>query len=298
MGTDNQEVVKYIVRYGAMRILGVFSYTELVTFLHGHRVILRTPRGQEIGTILCPATPETLAHIKSELTEDRIIRPMTSADEVEYQRLQSNEKDEFIRCRDIIQNLNILMDLVRVEHLFGGERIIIYYVAENRVDFRELVKVLAAEFQTRIEMRQIGVRDETKLLADFGDCGKEVCCNWYLIEMPPVSMKMAKLQKTTLDPIKISGRCGRLKCCLRYEYDHYVETQKELPPLGCHVLTEEGEGKVVGQEILAQKVMVDIPDRGRKLICPKMLRITKILESLEIPEMEKKTVADNEIHTD
>jgi cell fate regulator YaaT (PSP1 superfamily) len=115
------------------------------------------------------------------------------------------------------------MELVEVEHLFGGERIVIYYLADNRVDFRELVRVLAGEFQTRIEMRQIGVRDEAKLLADFGDCGCPVCCNTHLVQMPPVSMRMAKLQKATLDPTKISGRCGRLKCCLRYEYDNYEE---------------------------------------------------------------------------
>ena len=129
------------------------------------------------------------------------------------------------------------MQLVDVEHLFGGERIVVYYLAENRVDFRELVKALAGEFQTRIEMRQIGSRDEAKLLADYGDCGKPVCCNTHLSEMPPVSMKMAKLQKATLDPTKISGRCGRLKCCLRYEYDTYEQLQKDLPPVGSDIIT-------------------------------------------------------------
>ena len=122
------------------------------------------------------------------------------------------------------------MQLVDVEHVFGGERIVVYYLAESRVDFRELVKMLAGEFQTRIEMRQIGVRDEAKLLADYGDCGIPVCCNTHLVVMPPVSMKMAKLQKATLDPTKISGRCGRLKCCLRYEYETYEQAQKEAPP--------------------------------------------------------------------
>jgi cell fate regulator YaaT (PSP1 superfamily) len=266
-------MIKYIVRYGVMRILGVFTYPEHTPFQHGQRVLVRTSRGQESGTVLCLATPDALARIKNEWIEDRVIRPMTDADEIEYRRLQLGEKDEFVRCRDIIRKMNITMDLVRVEHIFGGERIIVYYVAEGRVDFRELVKVLAAEFQTRIEMRQIGVRDETKLLADFGDCGKEVCCNWYLTEMPPVSMKMAKLQKATLDPTKISGRCGRLKCCLRYEYDHYIETQKELPQIGCRVNTEEGEGRVVGHEILAKKVLVEIQDRGRKVLCPQTLQI-------------------------
>jgi cell fate regulator YaaT (PSP1 superfamily) len=119
------------------------------------------------------------------------------------------------------------MNLVDLERIFGGERVVVYYLSENRVDFRELVRLLAAEFQTRIEMRQIGVRDEARLLADYGDCGKPTCCNSHLAQIPPVSMRMAKMQKATLDPTKISGRCGRLKCCLRYEFELYE--QQELP---------------------------------------------------------------------
>ena len=218
--------------------------------------------------VLCLAEPEVVQTINAEMIEDRVIRLMTPADEGEMRRLQHGEKDEFVRCRDIIKKMELPMDLVRVEHIFGGERIIVYYVAEGRIDFRELVKVLAAEFQTRIEMRQIGVRDETKLLADFGDCGNDVCCTWFLTEMPPVSMKMAKLQKATLDPTKISGRCGRLKCCLRFEYDVYVELQSKLPAVGQMISMPEGEGKVVAHEILAEKVWVDIPDQGRKLVNP------------------------------
>ena len=143
-----------------------------------------------------------------------------------------------------------------VEQVIGGERLVYYYLAEQRIDFRDLVKSLAKVFQTRIEMRQIGIRDEAKLLADYGDCGQPVCCNTFLREMPPVSMKMAKLQKATLDPSKISGRCGRLKCCLRYEYDTYEESRKELPPVGATVVTKQGTGKIVGQELLARKLMI------------------------------------------
>jgi cell fate regulator YaaT (PSP1 superfamily) len=157
------------------------------------------------------------------------------------------------------------MQLVDAEHLFGNERLIFYYLAEKRVDFRDLVKSLAKRFHTRIEMRQIGVRDEAKLLADYGDCGKPVCCNTHLREMPPVSMKMAKLQKATLDPTKISGRCGRLKCCLRYEYDTYEEYRKELPRVGVTVVTKQGQGRVIGQEILARKVLV-VYEGGRRII--------------------------------
>ena len=268
-------MAKYITRYGAMRFLGVFTFTDLPELQHGTNVIVRTNRGQEVGVVLCPATPEAIEKIKAEMIEDRIVRVMTDSDRNEQRRMQTGEKDEFERCKAIIAKMQLQMDLVRIEHLFGGERIIVYYVAEGRVDFRELVKVLAGEFQTRIEMRQIGVRDETKLLADFGDCGKDVCCNEYLIEMPPVSMKMAKLQKATLDPTKISGRCGRLKCCLRYEYDLYVDIQRELPDIGRRVQTPDGVGKVINHEILAKKIWVELPDHSRKLFCPTVVTLIK-----------------------
>ena len=152
-----------------------------------------------------------------------------------------HEKDYSAGTRLIAQH-KLPMQLVDVEHLFGGERIVFYFLAENRVDFRELVKSMAREFHTRIELRQIGVRDEAKLLADYGDCGKPVCCNTHMAVMPPVSMRMAKLQKSTLDPSKISGRCGRLKCCLRFEQDVYEEFQRELPPVGSRVVDREGAG--------------------------------------------------------
>jgi cell fate regulator YaaT (PSP1 superfamily) len=122
---------------------------------------------------------------------------------------------------------------------------------------------LAHEFQTRIEMKQIGVRDEAKILADYGDCGKEVCCNTHLSEMPPVSMRMAKLQKATLDPSKISGRCGRLKCCLRYEYETYQQLQKDLPPVGSEIVTNEGRGRVLAQQILASQLLIETEDMRR-----------------------------------
>ena len=268
-------MVKYITRYGAMRLLGVFTFPDQPELRHGTDVIVRTNRGQEVGVVLCHATPEALEKIKAEMIEDRIVRAMTASDRIEHRKIRSGEKDEFERCKKIIEKMELAMDLVRIEHLFGGERIIVYYVAEGRIDFRELVKVLAGEFQTRIEMRQIGVRDETKLLADFGDCGKDVCCNEYLIEMPPVSMKMAKLQKATLDPTKISGRCGRLKCCLRYEYDLYVDLQRELPGVGKRVHTPDGDGTVIAHEILSKKIWVELPDNSRKLFCFAAVRLVK-----------------------
>jgi cell fate regulator YaaT (PSP1 superfamily) len=210
----------YVVRYGAMRFLGVFSAAAGRECRRGMQVIVRTDRGLEIGDALCEATPETTGDVKDP-GGGQVLRETTADDRRELARLRQQARQEFDVCQKNIDRLGLKMQLVDVEHIFGGERIVVYYLAETRVDFRELVRALAGEFQTRIEMRQIGVRDEAKLLADYGDCGCPVCCNTHLVQMPPVSMRMAKLQKATLDPTKISGRCGRLKCCLRYEYENY-----------------------------------------------------------------------------
>jgi len=248
-----------------MRLLGLFSF-DGETLPIQTAVIVRTSRGLEAGVVLCDATPARIAKLGDAFEEDRVIRKMTKEDWTELRRIQKEEKDKFTQCQAIIRQMCLAMELVRIEHLFGGERIIVYYVAEDRVDFRDLVKTLASEFQTRIEMRQIGVRDETKLLADYGDCGREVCCNSHLTEMPPVSMKMAKLQKATLDPTKISGRCGRLKCCLRYENDVYTELHQILPLIGTQVQTIEGDACVFAHEILQQKVWIEFADQTRQLV--------------------------------
>jgi len=248
-----------------MRIVGVFMPTNEQEYRRGDCVIVRTERGLEAGQLLCEATERAVCQLK-EPTEGHILRSMTIDDAREQGRIHEQEESEFQVCLKCIAKLGLEMELVDVEHIFGGERIVVYYLADGRVDFRELVKMLAGEFQTRIEMRQIGVRDEAKLMADYGDCGKPVCCNNHLVGMPPVSMKMAKLQKATLDPTKISGRCGRLKCCLRYEFDTYEQLQKELPPVGSWVMTPAGRARVIGQEILAEQVLVETEDRLRKLV--------------------------------
>ncbi len=254
--------VQWIVRHGAMRFLGDFE-VEAGEYRRGSEVVVRTDRGLELGQVLCPVTPRALELI-TEPTHGRILRAVTDRDRAERERLVLAEQTEMESCNRFVAQRKLQMELVDVEHLFGGERIIFYFLAEKRVDFRELVKDLAREFQTRIEMRQIGVRDEAKLLADYGDCGKPVCCNTHMITMPPVSMRMAKLQKSTLDPSKISGRCGRLKCCLRFEQDVYEEFQQQLPPVNSRVLTRKGQGRVLAQEILARRVLVEFED-GRKL---------------------------------
>jgi len=258
----------YVIRYGTTRNVGEFTAKGPKEFARNNLVLVRSDRGVEWGTVLCPTTTNTQDYLKSKKPHGKILRDVSSEDHQKLDEIHDSERKEFRGCQEMIRERKLKMDLVDAEHLFGGERIIFYYLAEERVDFRELVKSLAKKYHTRIEMRQIGVRDEAKLLADYGDCGKPVCCNNHLHEMPPVSMKMAKIQKASLDPTKISGRCGRLKCCLRYEYDTYKEYRKDLPPHGSTVVTQQGQGKVIAQEILTQKVTVLFEDRRQMIVDP------------------------------
>lgn len=256
---------RYVLRYGATRAVGLFTPRGQDQYARGARVIARTPRGLEAGEVLAEASDEQAKKMEG-AGGGQILRLMSAEDDNELTHIQLQEGTDFETCQNHVGRLGLAMQLVDVEHLFGGERLVVYYLAEERIDFRDLVKSLASEFQTRIEMRQIGVRDEAKLLADYGDCGQPVCCGTFLSEMPPVSMKMAKVQKATLDPTKISGRCGRLKCCLRYEYDTYEDLQKDLPPIGSDVVTKSGRARVLGQEILAQQLLVAMEDNRRVLI--------------------------------
>ncbi len=255
--------LEYVVRTGAVRSLSVMRAAEIHRY--GDRVVVRTDRGTEFGVVLCEATPTAVEQL-DEPSGGRILRGMTADDEQQWGTQQAFTESDSQLCNAIVQELGLAMQLVDVERLLGGERVVFYFLADKRVDFRELVRRLAGELQTRIEMRQIGVRDEAKLLADYGDCGKPVCCNTHLTKMPPVSMRMAKLQKATLDPSKISGRCGRLKCCLRYEFDTYEELQRQLPPIGSRVVTADGTAMVLGHEILAQQLVVQTEDNRRILI--------------------------------
>jgi cell fate regulator YaaT (PSP1 superfamily) len=255
-----------LVRHGAMRFLGEFVPAVGVEARRGDTAVLRTDRGIEVGEVLCPATPQAVAAIP-EPTRGEILRVATQEDRAKLKQLRDLRDMDYSAGTRLIAHHHLPMQLVDVERIFGGERIVFYFLSENRVDFRELVKSMAREFHTRIELRQIGVRDEAKLLADYGDCGKPVCCNTHMVVMPPVSMRMAKLQKSTLDPTKISGRCGRLKCCLRFEQDVYEEFQRELPPVGSRVVTSKGQGRVLHQEILARRLLVEFED-GRRLPVP------------------------------
>jgi cell fate regulator YaaT (PSP1 superfamily) len=255
--------LEYVVRFGSMRTLGVMAASQ--TYRYGDQVVAQTERGSELGTVLCEATSAAMDAMV-EPTSGRIVRRATTDDRIQWDHLNAMTAQDMEVCQRCVDALQLKMELVDVERILGGERLVVYYLADQRVDFRELVRDLAKQFQTRIEMRQIGVRDEAKLLADYGDCGQPICCATFLSKMPPVSMKMAKLQKATLDPSKISGRCGRLKCCLRYEFETYESLAKEMPLPGSVVLTRDGNVTVLAQDILSQQLTVRTEDKRRIII--------------------------------
>jgi len=255
-----------IIRYGLTGMLGRFT-CRLEGWKRGQRVVVKSDRGQEMGEIVCPSTSACFRQNVSEKVVGEVLRFATHADEIEERHMHNGEERELAFCRERIAARNLPMRLVQAEHLFGGDRIIFYFLSESRVDFRALVRDLAHEFQTRIEMRQIGARDEARLLGDYERCGQPLCCRAWIKDLAPVSMRMAKSQKATLDPAKISGHCGRLMCCLRFEHETYRELAKLLPRRNSHVATPDGVGKVVATDVVTQMVGVLLA-RGRRINVP------------------------------
>lgn len=232
-------------------------------------VIVETARGLEFGTVTMEIT---------EIKEDDVVQPLKKiiriANEEDVKRHDENEKKKakaLVLCQEKIEKHGLEMKLIDVEYTFDNNKIIFYFTADGRVDFRELVKDLASVFKMRIELRQIGVRDEAKMLGGIGSCGKSLCCSTWLSDFEPVSIKMAKVQNLSLNPTKISGICGRLMCCLKYENDVYMELRKGLPDHGEKVRTKDGMGKVIDSNILESKVRVRLytgekdDDGGEKL---------------------------------
>lgn len=227
----------------------------------GNHVIVETARGVEMGTVvLGPRSVEDESVVKPLKT---VIRIATEADERVTERNREKEKEAFQICLDKIAKHKLEMKLVEAEYTFDNNKLLFYFTADGRIDFRELVKDLAAVFRTRIELRQIGVRDETKILGGVGICGRGLCCHTYLTEFAPVSIKMAKEQNLSLNPAKISGVCGRLMCCLKNEQETYEYLNSRLPGVGDTVTTPEGLKAVVQSvNVLRQlvKVIVEIDD--------------------------------------
>ena len=253
-----------------MRVIGVrFRTAGKVYFFdplkfqikRGDHVIVETARGVEYGTVV--SAPR-------DVDDDKVVQPLKPVLRIANERDDKQEADNKIKekeafkiCLEKIQKHGLEMKLIDAEYTFDNNKVLFYFTADGRIDFRELVKDLASVFKTRIELRQIGVRDETKILGGIGICGRPLCCHTHLSEFVPVSIKMAKEQNLSLNPTKISGVCGRLMCCLKHEEETYEELNRRLPNTGDYVTTDDGfKGEVCAVNVLRQlvKVIVDVND--------------------------------------
>lgn len=214
----------------------------------GDKVVVVTEEGPAIGSVY--TEPQNRAAEGPERPLKKIFRLATEEELVRYERNCSLEESVYKYCLGKIKEKSIPMCLVSVERRFDGSKIVAYFTADGRVDFRELVKDLVQKFRTRIEMRQIGVRHQAKMVGGLGSCGRPLCCSAFLNNFAPVTIRMAKEQNLSLNPTKISGMCGRLMCCLTFEHEYYEEIKKGLPGIGRKVITRHGEGKVIRQNVL------------------------------------------------
>ncbi|TFB21055.1 stage 0 sporulation protein [Filobacillus milosensis] len=224
-------------------------------------VIVETVRGVEFGKVVIANKQVDEEDVVLPLK--KVIRLADDKDKLTVSENKEKTEEAYQVCQDKIKEHNLDMNLVDAEFTFDRNKIIFYFTADGRVDFRELVKDLAAIFKTRIELRQIGVRDEAKMLGGIGPCGRMLCCSTFLGDFEPVSIKMAKDQNLSLNPAKISGLCGRLMCCLKYENDMYEDAKQELPDIGQIMTTANGKGKVVGINILEKLVQVELSEMER-----------------------------------
>ncbi len=275
-----------VVRFGVMRLIGEFPYSGNVTPGCGSKLVVRTHRGLEIGEMLTSTCPnsgcgksvsrqEMLEYIENSggrdypfFTDGRALRVATLDDMTRQQQIESSRPELVKAARARVAELRLPMKIIEADPILGGERLTFYFTAEERVDFRELAAKLAEDHRARIDLRQVGARDEARLIADYERCGQHCCCKQFLKVLKPISMRSAKTQKATLDPLKISGRCGRLMCCLRYEDETYETLRKRLPKFKKRVGTPEGPGVVVDTQILTQLVLVSLDSDGRRIAVP------------------------------
>ena len=261
----------------------------------GQFVVVETSQGEEYG--------EVVTNVRK-VEEERIVAPLKKVirianyhDRKNYEENKRKEKDAFRICEEKIKKHKLDMKLVDVEYKFDNSKILFYFTADGRIDFRELVKELAAVFKTRIELRQIGVRDEVKRIGGNGVCGRELCCCSFLSNFETVSIKMAKEQNISLNPSKISGNCGRLMCCLKYEQNVYDEKLKRLPKIGALVKTEDGEGVVDGIETLKEKIRVKLKEKDSgefyfKKYDAKDIKILKNGDDKKVDKEEEENLAE------
>ncbi len=248
-----------------------------LTLSEGQKVIVDTARGTEMGTVKIANKKIPSSEVVSPLKT--VTRIATKEDILHDEKNHDAEFEAAIICKKKIAAHGLGMRLVSVEYTFDNSKLIFYFTCESRVDFRELVKDLAATFRTRIELRQIGIRDAAKLMGGLGVCGRKYCCAGFLSDFVQVSIKMAKEQNFSLNSAKVSGACGRLMCCLRYEHEVYDEALKVTPPVGTVVLTNDGEGTVIEIKPLASEVKVKITSNDKEIIKSYSVKDLKILKT-------------------
>ena len=248
-----------------------------ISFKLGDRAIVETTRGVEIGTVKIPNKTVMSTEVVSPLKD--VIRRATADDLERDARNHDLEMDAAIICKKKIATHGLNIKLVGSEYTFDNSKLIFYFTCESRVDFRELVKDLASTFHTRIELRQIGIRDEAKLMGGLALCGRKFCCSGFLTDFVQVSIKMAKEQNFSLNSAKVSGACGRLMCCLRYEHETYEEALKRTPGVGSIVSTQDGEGTVVETKPLASEVKVRLTDNDKEVIKVFACRDVRVIKS-------------------
>lgn len=262
---------------------GKIYYFDPASFLleDSQYVIVETARGVEYGKVVVPQ--KVVGDNDVVLPLKQVLRPADDRDRIQVEENAAESKRAFELASTKIIEHNLEMKLVDVEYTFDRNKIIFYFTAEGRVDFRDLVKDLASVFRTRIELRQIGVRDEAKLLGGIGPCGRMLCCSTFLGDFEPVSIKMAKDQNLSLNPSKISGLCGRLMCCLKYENDEYEEAKEGMPDVGEITMTPDGRGKVVGLNVLERIIQVYLHEQERTVeyTLEELLAGEKILFKIE-----------------
>jgi len=237
-------------KYGTVRAFDTGHFV----LKKGDQVLAETQNGLALG-VVC-TVPKKNAKDLDETRLKKIARLASPKDIARFERNAELEKEVYAFCYERIKTRSLPMFLKSVERVFDGSRIIVYFTADGRVDFRELVKDLVQRFHTRIEMRQVGVRHQAKMVGALGTCGRQLCCSGFLNEFAPVSIKMAKEQNLSLNPSKISGMCGRLMCCLTYEHAYYAVAKKNVPKIGKKIQTAQGEGKVIRQNVLRQTLTV------------------------------------------
>jgi len=225
----------------------------------GINVIVKTERGLQFGTVEIANTKIEESKIKSSLAE--VIRIASKKDYEKHMKNVNDAKKALKKCKDLVEEHNLNMMILDANYTFDRSQLLFTFIADNRIDFRKLAKDLANTYKTRIELRQVGVRDKAKEIGGYGSCGRELCCSKFLFDFDSVSINMAKNQNIALNPTKINGVCGRLLCCLKYEDECYKELGKKLPKIGKKVETQFGEGKVISTDILKQTYRVQLPDK-------------------------------------